>query len=91
LLEKEFGPARRLKKTLPMQPGDVPTTYADIEDLARDVGFRPSTTIEDGIGRFAACFASTTRPEQVNQAVQGNRVEPVGDAGRVARWQLTAN
>jgi UDP-glucuronate 4-epimerase len=41
---------------LPLQPGDVPATYADIEDLARDVGFRPSTTIEDGIRLFAKCF-----------------------------------
>jgi UDP-glucuronate 4-epimerase len=55
LLEKEFGRAAS-KEMLPMQPGDVPATYADIEDLARDVGFRPSTTIEDGIARFANWF-----------------------------------
>ena len=55
LLEKEFGHAAT-KEMLPMQPGDVPATYADIEDLARDVGFRPSTTIEDGISRFADWF-----------------------------------
>jgi UDP-glucuronate 4-epimerase len=55
LLEKEFGrPA--IKEMLPMQPGDVPATYADIEDLARDVGFRPATAIEDGIARFAKWF-----------------------------------
>jgi len=52
LLEKEFGRAA-VKEMLPMQPGDVPATYADVEDLARDVGFRPSTTIEDGIARFS--------------------------------------
>jgi len=40
------------KKMLPMQPGDVPATYADIDDLVRDVGFKPSTTLEEGIGRF---------------------------------------
>jgi UDP-glucuronate 4-epimerase len=55
VLEKEFGQAAS-KEMLPMQPGDVPTTYADIDDLARDVGFRPSTTIEDGIARFANWF-----------------------------------
>ncbi len=55
LLEKEFG-RTAIKEMLPMQPGDVPATYADIEDLARDVGFRPVTTIEDGIGRFAKWF-----------------------------------
>ncbi|MEE4608578.1 MAG: NAD-dependent epimerase [Desulfobacteraceae bacterium] len=41
-----------VKEMCPMQAGDVPATYADIEDLARDVGFRPSTSIEEGIGRF---------------------------------------
>jgi UDP-glucuronate 4-epimerase len=37
---------------LPMQPGDVPATYADVDDLTRDTGFRPQTSIEDGISRF---------------------------------------
>ena len=55
LLEKEFG-RMAIKEMLPMQPGDVPATYADIEGLARDVGFRPATTIEDGVGRFAKWF-----------------------------------
>ena len=39
-----------------MQPGDVPATYADIDDLARDVGSEPTTTIEDGIAKFAKWF-----------------------------------
>ena len=55
LLEKEFG-RTAIKEMLPMQPGDVPATYADIEDLARDVGFRPVTSIEDGIARFARWY-----------------------------------
>jgi UDP-glucuronate 4-epimerase len=54
-LEKEFG-RTAIKEMLPMQPGDVPATYADIEDLARDVGFRPATSIEDGIARFSKWF-----------------------------------
>ncbi len=37
---------------LPMQPGDVPATSADIDDLARDVGFKPDTPVEEGIARF---------------------------------------
>jgi UDP-glucuronate 4-epimerase len=37
---------------LPMQPGDVPATYADVDDLDRDVGFAPQTPIEVGVGRF---------------------------------------
>ncbi|MCH8830740.1 MAG: NAD-dependent epimerase, partial [Planctomycetes bacterium] len=39
------------KNLLPMQPGDVPETYADVDDLQRDVGFRPATPIEEGIKR----------------------------------------
>ena len=35
-----------------MQPGDVPTTYADVTDLMNDVGFKPETPIEVGIQRF---------------------------------------
>jgi len=55
LLEQEFGRAA-IKQMLPMQPGDVPATYADVEDLARDIGFRPSTRIEEGISRFAKWY-----------------------------------
>ena len=55
LLEKEFG-RTATKELLPMQPGDVPATYADIEDLARDIGFRPATSIEDGVARFARWY-----------------------------------
>lgn len=55
LLEKEFG-RTAAKELLPMQPGDVPATYADVDDLMREVGFRPSTSIEDGIARFAAWY-----------------------------------
>lgn len=55
LLEKELGRTAH-KDMLPMQPGDVPATYADIDDLVREVGFRPSTSIEEGIARFAAWY-----------------------------------
>jgi len=44
------------KELLPLQPGDVVETYADIEDLEREVGFRPVTTIEEGIGRFVQWY-----------------------------------
>jgi UDP-glucuronate 4-epimerase len=55
VLERTLGiPAKR--NLLPMQPGDVPATYADIDALARDVGFRPRTSIEDGIARFVAWY-----------------------------------
>lgn len=55
LLEKELGRTAH-KDMLPMQLGDVPATYADIDDLVREVGFRPSTSIEEGIARFAAWY-----------------------------------
>jgi UDP-glucuronate 4-epimerase len=41
-----------------MQKGDVPITYADIEDLVRDIGFKPATTIEKGIEKFVAWYRS---------------------------------
>jgi UDP-glucuronate 4-epimerase len=55
LLEKEFG-RTAAKEMLPMQPGDVPATYADVDDLVRDIGFRPSTKIEQGIAQFAKWY-----------------------------------
>jgi len=55
ILEKEFG-RRATTEMLPMQLGDIPATYADVEDLYLDIGFRPSTTIEDGIARFAKWY-----------------------------------
>ena len=55
MLEQEFG--RKAKVELgPMQPGDVPETCAEIDDLMRDVGFRPATPIEDGVRKFVAWY-----------------------------------
>jgi UDP-glucuronate 4-epimerase len=55
VLEKELG-RQAIKEMLPMQPGDVLETFADIEDLTRDVGFAPQTSIEDGIRDFVAWY-----------------------------------
>ena len=44
------------KNMLPLQAGDVPYTYADTEDLARDVGYKPDTSVEDGIARFVEWY-----------------------------------
>jgi len=55
LLEKALG-RKAQKNMLPMQPGDVPETYADVDDLSRDVGFKPATPIEEGIIRFVAWY-----------------------------------
>jgi UDP-glucuronate 4-epimerase len=46
------------KNMLPIQPGDVPINYADVDDLVRDVGFRPNTPIEVGIERFVTWYRS---------------------------------
>ena len=37
---------------MPLQPGDVPETFADVADLERDVGYKPETSIEEGLSRF---------------------------------------
>jgi UDP-glucuronate 4-epimerase len=55
ILEGHLG--REAKKNfLPMQAGDVPATYADVDDLMADAGFKPATPIEEGIGRFVAWY-----------------------------------
>jgi UDP-glucuronate 4-epimerase len=51
VLEEKLG-KKAIKEYLPLQLGDVPETYADVDDLMRDVGFRPHTPIEEGIGKF---------------------------------------
>ncbi|MDA0590045.1 MAG: NAD-dependent epimerase [Planctomycetota bacterium] len=54
-LEKCLG-RKAEKNMMPMQPGDVPATFADVDDLVRDVGFKPATSIEDGIARFVEWY-----------------------------------
>jgi UDP-glucuronate 4-epimerase len=55
ILEEHLG-KRAVKELLPMQPGDVEATYADVQDLERDIGFKPATPIEDGIARFVTWY-----------------------------------
>lgn len=55
LLEQELG-RTAVKELLPMQPGDVLETFADVEDLMRDTGFAPSTPIEHGVRNFVAWY-----------------------------------
>lgn len=57
VLEQCLG-TKAQKNFLPMQPGDVPATFADLDDLTADTGFRPSTSIEEGLGRFVAWYRS---------------------------------
>ena len=54
-IEKALGKEAK-KEYLPMQPGDVPATYADVNDLIRDTGFKPSTPIEEGINNFVQWY-----------------------------------
>jgi len=51
VIEEYLG--RKVERNmLPLQPGDVPDTYADVGDLVRDFDYRPSTTVRDGVRRF---------------------------------------
>jgi UDP-glucuronate 4-epimerase len=50
-LESTLG-MKALKELLPLQDGDVPNTYADVEDLAKDFSYKPSTSIQEGISKF---------------------------------------
>ena len=54
-LEKAIGKTAK-KEYLPMQPGDVYQTYADVSELMRDFDFKPSTSIEEGLGKFAEWY-----------------------------------
>ncbi|WP_455385561.1 NAD-dependent epimerase [Acidihalobacter prosperus] len=55
VLEKHLGREAE-KNMLPLQPGDVPDTYADVSDLVADVGYQPATSVEDGVGRFVEWY-----------------------------------
>jgi UDP-glucuronate 4-epimerase len=62
VLERCLG--RHAKKNLlPMQPGDLPDTWADVEALARDVGYRPSTDLETGVKRFVEWYLGYYHPQ----------------------------
>lgn len=51
-LERALGKSTE-KKMLPMQPGDVPDTYADVDDLVKDFGYKPTTSVKIGVEKFA--------------------------------------
>lgn len=55
LMEQNLGRTVE-KRLLPMQPGDVPDTWADVSALRRDVGYAPNTSIEEGVARFVAWY-----------------------------------
>jgi UDP-glucuronate 4-epimerase len=55
------------KQFLPMQPGDVPATFADVDDLVRDAGFKPATSIEEGVTRFVDWYLDYYAVKPMNQ------------------------
>ncbi len=55
VIESALG-KQATKEFMDLQPGDVPATYADVDDLAQDVGFKPSTPIEEGVARFVEWY-----------------------------------
>ncbi len=61
VLEQCLG-RRAQKNLLPMQPGDLPDTWADVEALARDVGYRPRTDLETGVKRFVEWYLGYYHP-----------------------------
>jgi UDP-glucuronate 4-epimerase len=62
VLEQCLG-KRAQKKLLPMQPGDLPDTWADVESLAREVGYRPSTDLETGVKQFVEWYLGYYHPQ----------------------------
>jgi len=74
VLEKALG-KKAIKNLLPIQPGDVPATFADVDDLMCDVGFAPSTPIEVGIQRFVAWYRDYYRsPQRARGGAEADRV-----------------
>jgi UDP-glucuronate 4-epimerase len=61
VLEQALGKTAE-KNLLPLQPGDVPDTWSDVEALARDVGYRPSTDLETGVKRFVEWYLGYYHP-----------------------------
>jgi UDP-glucuronate 4-epimerase len=55
VIENALG-IEAIKDLLPLQAGDVPETYANVDDLINDVGFKPETSIKEGIGKFVEWY-----------------------------------
>ncbi len=60
-LEKALGKEAK-KEYLPLQPGDVPDTYADVDDLVRDTDYRPDTALEEGVEKFVRWYSDYYKP-----------------------------
>lgn len=62
IIEEKLG-KKAVRNMLPLQQGDVPETFSDISDLERDTGFRPETSIEEGISRFIDWYLAYYKPQ----------------------------
>jgi UDP-glucuronate 4-epimerase len=62
IVEEQLG-KKAEKNLLPLQPGDVPDTWADVEALTNDVGYKPATPVEEGVARFVEWYLSYYRNE----------------------------
>lgn len=69
LLEETLGVKAELN-LLPLQPGDVPDTYADVGDLIRDVGYKPDTPVETGIRNFVAWYKEYYQVDKIAHNVR---------------------
>ena len=57
---------------LPMQAGDVPITYADVDELVTDIGFKPNVTIESGIEKFVQWYLKYYQDHKINVKEQNH-------------------
>ena len=82
-IEKAVGRTAKVNM-LPMQPGDVPATFADVEDLKAEVGFEPKTPIEEGVSGSWPGIASTIASNLKNRRAPGSSRS---DAGATIRYR----
>lgn len=71
-IEKKLGKTAE-KKMMPMQPGDVHKTYADVNSLTQDTGYKPSTSIETGVGNFIDWFLDYYKTHPQTAAVANQK------------------
>jgi UDP-glucuronate 4-epimerase len=74
VLEECLGKKAK-KNLLPLQAGDVPATYADVDDLVRDVGFQPATPIENGLRRFVAWYREFYSEDKIGESLSASLSE----------------
>ncbi len=73
VIEQALGKSALLN-LLPMQPGEVLTTYADVDDFVRDIGFIPSTSIEEGVRKFVAWYEAYYEPLEPSRELRSSEL-----------------